>query len=126
MASTTAAFPHCAEESAEEAEEGWGRKRGHYYDADNADFEIEFDADAAKEEEEEGRRIQQQRRTALAAADFGDDGPADVAALTAQMLRKRSQRRRREGNLLKLPPCRRRARWGGLIFSTGRHRGGAG
>ena len=54
-------------------EKGWGKKKDAYYDADNADYELDSDDDDARLEEEEALRIQTVRAQAMSDADFGLD-----------------------------------------------------
>jgi hypothetical protein len=54
-------------------EKGWGKKKEAYYDADNADYELDSDEDDARLEEEEALRIQTARAQAMSDADFGLD-----------------------------------------------------
>jgi hypothetical protein len=61
-------------------DKGWGKKKDAYYDADNADYELDSDDDDARLEEEEALRIQTVRAQTMSDADFGlDDLTADTA-----------------------------------------------
>ena len=62
-------------------EKGWGKKKDAYYDADNADYELDSDDDDARLEEEEALRIQTARATSMSDADFGLD---ELVAESAQ------------------------------------------
>jgi hypothetical protein len=61
-------------------DKGWGKKKEAYYDADNADYELDSDEDDARLEEEEAHRIQSARAHAMKDSDFGlDELVADSA-----------------------------------------------
>lgn len=52
----------------EKGEEGWGKKKGDYYDVDEME-----DSEAEEEEEKEVMRIRARQSEALRSADFGED-----------------------------------------------------
>ena len=60
------------EDEDETKEEGWGKKKSDYYDADEAD-----DSEAEEEEEKEALRLRAKQSALLKAEDFGED---DVAS----------------------------------------------
>ena len=62
-------------------DKGWGKKKEAYYDADNADYELDSDEDDARLEEEEAHRIQSARAHAMKDSDFGLD---ELVAESAQ------------------------------------------
>ncbi len=64
-------------------EKGWGKKKEAYYDADNADYELDSDDDDARLEEEEAQRIQTARAHAMSDADFGLDELVTESAQSA-------------------------------------------